>query len=99
MANSDLSNAKKVKSDEFYTQFIDIEKEISSYLDYNPNVFKGKVVLLPCDDPEWSNFRAKQPTRRNEVKIEFYSWRFWNWIFPQMGLTSIYFPIYRKALP
>ena len=20
------------------------------------NVFRGKTVLLPCDDPEWSNF-------------------------------------------
>src|SRR5699024_9983665 len=25
-------------------------------LDYNPDVFKDKVILLPCDDPEWSNF-------------------------------------------
>ena len=32
------------------------EKEISAYLEYNPDVFRGKTVLLPCDDPEWSNF-------------------------------------------
>jgi hypothetical protein len=25
-------------------------------LEYNPNVFEGKTILLPCDDPEWSNF-------------------------------------------
>ena len=25
-------------------------------LEYNPDVFRGKTVLLPCDDPEWSNF-------------------------------------------
>ncbi|MFI3258597.1 MAG: adenine-specific methyltransferase EcoRI family protein [Rikenellaceae bacterium] len=56
MANSNLSNAKSAKNDEFYTQYHDIEKEISAYLDYNIDVFKGKVVLLPCDDPEWSNF-------------------------------------------
>lgn len=56
MANSNLSNAKNAKNDEFYTQYHDIEKEISAYLEYNPDVFRGKTVLLPCDDPEWSNF-------------------------------------------
>jgi len=56
MANSNLSNAKKAKSDEFYTQYHDIEKEITSYLEYNHDVFRSKTVLLPCDDPEWSNF-------------------------------------------
>jgi len=56
MANSNLRNAKKAKNDEFYTQYNDIEKEIAAYVEYNPDVFHGKTVLLPCDDPEWSNF-------------------------------------------
>src|ERR1700722_3077449 len=56
MANSTLTDAKKAKNDEFYTQYHDIEKEITAYLDYNPDVFKSKTVFLPCDDPEWSNF-------------------------------------------
>ena len=56
MANSNLTNAKTAKNDEFYTQYPDIEKEINAYLEFNPDVFKGKTVLLPCDDPEWSNF-------------------------------------------
>lgn len=56
MANSNLTSAKNAKNDEFYTQYHDIEKEINAYLDFNPNVFRGKTVLLPCDDPEWSNF-------------------------------------------
>lgn len=56
MVNSNLTNAKKAKNDEFYTQYHDIEKEINAYLDYNSKVFRGKTVLLPCDDPEWSNF-------------------------------------------
>ena len=56
MANSKLAEAKNAKNDEFYTQYHDIEKEISAYLEYNPDVFRGKTVLLPCDDPEWSNF-------------------------------------------
>ena len=56
MANINLANAKTAKNDEFYTQYPDIQKEINAYLDYNPDVFRGKTVLLPCDDPEWSNF-------------------------------------------
>lgn len=56
MANSNLSKAKTAKNDEFYTQYHDIETEINAYLEYNPDVFRGKTILLPCDDPEWSNF-------------------------------------------
>lgn len=56
MANSNLTSAKNAKNDEFYTQYHDIEKEITAYIEYNPDVFRGKTVLLPCDDPEWSNF-------------------------------------------
>lgn len=56
MANSNLSNAKNAKRDEFYTQYTDIEKEMNAYLEFDPDVFRGKTVLLPCDDPEWSNF-------------------------------------------
>ena len=56
MANSNLSKAKSVKNDEFYTQYADIQKEVNAYLEYDENVFRGKTVLLPCDDPEWSNF-------------------------------------------
>lgn len=56
MANSKLTDAKRAKNDEFYTQYPDIEKEISAYLEFNPDVFRGKTLLLPCDDPEWSNF-------------------------------------------
>src|ERR1035437_7328806 len=56
MANSNLANAKRVKNDEFYTQYNDIQKEIEAYLEYNPNVFRGKVVYCNCDDPFESNF-------------------------------------------
>ncbi|WP_148239450.1 adenine-specific methyltransferase EcoRI family protein [Ruania zhangjianzhongii] len=55
-ANSLLAAAKSKKNDEFYTQWDDIEREINAYLEYDPDVFRDKVVLLPCDDPEWSNF-------------------------------------------
>ena len=56
MQNTNLANAKIAKNDEFYTQYSDIQKEINAYLDFNKDVFRGKTVLLPCDDPEWSNF-------------------------------------------
>lgn len=56
MANGNLSKAKNAKNDEFYTQYHDIEKEINAYLEFDENVFEGKTILLPCDDPEWSNF-------------------------------------------
>ena len=55
-ANSNLNKAKSAKNDEFYTQYNDIEKEMQAYLEYDPDVFRGKTILLPCDDPEWSNF-------------------------------------------
>lgn len=56
MKNSNLSNAKEAKNDEFYTQYGDIQKEIESYLEYNPNVFRNKAVYCNCDDPFESNF-------------------------------------------
>src|SRR4051812_30082898 len=54
--NSHLGAAKAAKNDEFYTQWAEIEREMNAYLEYDPDVFRGKVILLPCDDPEWSNF-------------------------------------------
>lgn len=45
--NSNLVKAKKVKNDEFYTRYEDIEAEVMKY----KKAFKGKVVYLPCDDP------------------------------------------------
>lgn len=54
--NSNLGAAKATKNDEFYTQWADIEREMNAYLDYDPDVFRDKTILLPCDDPEWSNF-------------------------------------------
>ena len=56
MANTNLGDAKAAKNDEFYTQYHDIEYEVNAYIEYDPDVFRGKTILLPCDDPEWSNF-------------------------------------------
>jgi hypothetical protein len=70
MANVNLSQAKTAKNDEFYTQWADIEKEIQAYLDFNPDVFRGKTILCPCDDPEWSNFTKYFALRFQEYGIK-----------------------------
>lgn len=54
--NKLLHNAKRSKSDEFYTQYRDIQKEIEAYLEYNLDVFRSRVVYCNCDDPYESNF-------------------------------------------
>lgn len=54
--NGNLIAARRAKNDEFYTRYVDIEAEIGAYVEYDPNVFRGGTVLLPCDDPDRSNF-------------------------------------------
>lgn len=54
--NSSLGTARKAKNDEFYTQYCDIEAEMNAYVAYDPDVFRDKTILCPCDDPERSNF-------------------------------------------
>ena len=70
MANADLRAAQTGKNDEFYTQFRDIEIEMNSYIEYNPDVFRGKTILLPCDDPEWSNFTKFFAAKFDEYGIK-----------------------------
>ena len=70
MANSNLKEAKAAKNDEFYTQFHDIEVEMNAYLEYDLNVFRGKTVLLPCDDPEWSNFTRYFAAKFDELGLK-----------------------------
>ena len=50
--NKNLHNASKAKKDEFYTQLVDIEKELKHY----KSQFRGKIVYCNCDDPFESNF-------------------------------------------
>ena len=54
--SANLGGAREAKFDEFYTQYHDIEKEMNAYLDFDKDVFRNKTILLPCDDPEWSDF-------------------------------------------
>lgn len=55
-ANQSLGNARSAKKDEFYTQYVDIQKEIEAYLEFDPETFRDKVVYCNCDDPFESNF-------------------------------------------
>ena len=54
--NQGLGAAKAAKQDEFYTQYVDIQKEVEAYLEFDPDTFRGKVVYCNCDDPFESNF-------------------------------------------
>lgn len=54
--NRSLHAAKAAKQDEFYTRYVDIQKEIEAYLEFDPDTFRGKVVYCNCDDPFESNF-------------------------------------------
>ena len=44
--------AYKNRNDEYYTDYNDIEKDLSFY----EADFSGKTVYCPCDDFRWSNF-------------------------------------------
>lgn len=48
MANANLGKAKAGKKDEFYTQYCDIQHEMDAYVEYNPDVFCDKTILLLC---------------------------------------------------
>src|SRR3989344_2077995 len=52
MANKSLGTAKEARNDEFYTQLVDIEKELRHYADQ----LRGKVIFCNCDDPFESDF-------------------------------------------
>ena len=69
MANENLARAQRAKNDEFYTQYQDIERELQAYINYDPDLFRDKTVLLPCDDPEWSEFTRYFAQRFGELGL------------------------------
>lgn len=54
--NESLHQAKVAKNDEFFTLYEDVERCLNDIIEYDHDVFRDKVVLCPCDDPEWSSF-------------------------------------------
>jgi len=71
MANTNLTKAKREKNDEFYTQLVDIEKELQHYTEH----FKDKVVYCNCDSPD-SNFVKyfNENKERLGIKEFYHSW-------------------------
>lgn len=64
--NTNLHKANSAKKDEFYTQLIDIEKELKHYKDQ----FRGKVVYCNCDDPYESNFFKYFASNFNALRLK-----------------------------
>lgn len=64
--NDFLRKAKKNKNDEFYTQLVDIERELENYKDH----FKDKVIYCNCDDPATSNFYKYFANNFKELKLK-----------------------------
>ena len=68
--NRNLGAAKTAKQDEFYTQYVDIQKEVESYLEFDPDTFCGKVVYCNCDDPFESNFFKYFAAKFNKLRLK-----------------------------
>lgn len=64
--NKNLHSARTAKTDEFYTQLVDIEKELKHY----KNQFRGKVVYCNCDDPFESNFFKYFAANFNALRLK-----------------------------
>ena len=64
--NANLHKANRAKKDEFYTQLIDIEKELKHYKEQ----FRDKVVYCNCDDPFESNFFKYFASNFNALKLK-----------------------------
>ena len=66
MAQEDLHRARDSKKDEFYTQLVDVEKELRHYKQY----FEEKIVFCNCDDPYESNFFKYFALNFKELKLK-----------------------------
>lgn len=63
---NDLIQAKRKKNDEFFTQRIDIDKELVNYKDF----FNGKTVLCNCNDGSDSEFTKYFIENFNELGLK-----------------------------
>jgi hypothetical protein len=68
--NRSLHAAKAAKQDEFYTQYVDIQKEVEAYIEFDADTFRGKVVYCNCDDPFESNFFKYFATNFNTLGLK-----------------------------
>lgn len=68
MSKDNLDKARMVKNDEFYTRIKDIEKELRCHLMHEPDTFKGKRILCPCDDYRHSKFVRQFEQNRESLR-------------------------------
>jgi hypothetical protein len=68
--NRNLGAARAARKDVFYTQYIDIQKEVEAYLEFDPDTFRGKVVYCNCDDPFESNFFKYFAANFNKLNLK-----------------------------
>src|ERR1700726_4815302 len=68
--NRNLSAAKAAKQDEFYTQYVDIQKEVEAYLEFDPDTFRNKIIYCNCDDPFESNFFKYFAANFNKLELK-----------------------------
>ena len=68
--NQGLAAAKAAKKDEFYTQYVDIQKEVEAYLEFDPDTFRDKIVYCNCDDPFESNFFKYFAANFNKLSLK-----------------------------
>jgi hypothetical protein len=72
LSNRDLTAAREAKKDEFYTQYVDIQKEVEAYLEFDHKAFRGKVIYCNCDDPFESNFFKYFAANFNKLGLKTY---------------------------
>jgi hypothetical protein len=60
-AKRPLAKARAAKQDEFYTQYIDIQKEIEACVEFDRDSFRDKPVLFiaPCSAVGFWRFRGR----------------------------------------
>jgi len=68
--NQSLRAAKAAKQDEFYTQYVDIQKEVEAYIEFDTDTFRGKIVYCNCDDPFESNFFKYFAANFNKLELK-----------------------------
>ena len=56
MSHKPYTRKEAAIKDELFTQYHDIQNEINAYTDYDSDVFRNKIIMLPCDDPLESDF-------------------------------------------
>ena len=61
-----LDRARKVKNDEFYTEYSDIENELKYYHKH----LIGKTIYLNCDNPRFSMFWKYFDTEFDNLKVK-----------------------------